>query len=280
MSHKYAKVAIILAIIVVLAFAAPALGKGKPTTESTNNLSVPTIMLAGGSFTGVTVGVGTPSLLAPPTGTPLAGYPISPLDYYYVQGLNKWQGQAYSTTSALNATAAWGDNLSGDAKLKTNSPIRVELGLFHTLDAATDPVGSMEGYTVVKLDPAALDRESAYGTLATSDGAGGFFATPTTFTTVRVFDNAVTFSIQNVASGVYVVPPNSKASAEINATGNVVYGYNLRVSVAGDYLITYTTPSVTVTGSDAGTIADDGKSISLLITIAGGGGGGGGGHRP
>jgi hypothetical protein len=282
MSHKYAKVAIILAIIVLLAFAAPALGKGKPTTEATNNLSVPTIMLAGGSFTGVTVGVGTPSPLVPPTGTPLAGYPISPLDYYYVQGVHKWQAQAYSTTSVPEVTAAWGDNLSGDAKLKTNSPIRVELGLFHTL-TATDPVPdplnpALAGYTVVKLDPAALDRESAYGTLATSDGAGGFSATPTSFTTVRVFDNAVTFSIQNLASGVYVVQPGTKATAEINATGNVVYGYNLRVSVAGDYVITYIAPSVTITGADAGTFTAN--SVTLNITVSGGGGGGGGGHRP
>jgi hypothetical protein len=95
------------------------------------------------------------------------------------------------------------------------------------------------------------------------------------FTKVRVFDGTVTFSIQNVASGAYVVPPGSTATAEINATGNVVYGYNLRVAVAGDYVITFVTPSVTVIGTDAGTFTAD--SVTLLITVAGGGGGGGGG---
>ena len=65
-------------------------------------------------------------------------------------------------------------------------------------------------------------------------------------------------------------------TAEINATGNVVYGYNLRVSTAGRYLITYTVPTALVTSADAGDVAIDGHSVSLLITVAGGGGGGGG----
>jgi hypothetical protein len=165
----------------------------------------------------------------------------------------------------------WGDNLTGDAALMVGHPIRVELGL----DEST--VISMDGYTVVKLDPNALDRESAYGTPATSDGAGGFVATPTTFTEVRVYDAGMTFSIQNVATGAYVVQPGTKATAEINATGRVVYGYNLRVQTTGDYLITYTTPSVTLTGADAGTVVLN--TVSLTITVGTGGGGGGGGGR-
>jgi len=32
----------------------------------------------------------------------------------------------------------------------------------------------MDGFTVVKLEPSKLDRESAYGTLATPDGSGGY----------------------------------------------------------------------------------------------------------
>ena len=102
--------------------------------------------------------------------------------------MHKWQTQCYSSDAVnLEVTAGWGDNLSGDAKLKVGSPIRVELGLFRDLAEGSDPVASMDGYTVVKLDIAALDRESAYGTLAT-EGTGVFSATPTTFTHVRVFD--------------------------------------------------------------------------------------------
>lgn len=263
-----AVVSLVLMLVLAMALPLGALAKGKPTTEATNNLSVPTIILAGHEFTGVTCGtVEAPSVLVPPTGTPLAGYPISPLDYYYVQGVHKWQAQCYETTDVVDVTAAWGDNLSGDAKLKVGSPIRVELGLFNS------PVEAMDGYTVIKLDPAALDRESAYGTLATPDGVGGFAATPTSFTNVRVYDNAVTLSIQNVDTGVYVVPEED-ASAEINATGNVVYGYNLRVATTGVYRITYTAPSVNVTGADAGTFTAN--SVSLDITVVSGGGGGGG----
>jgi len=139
---------------------------------------------------------------------------------------------------------------------------------------------SMEGYNVVKLDPNALDRESAYGTLATGSTATGFTATPTTFTDgqQRVYDAGVTFSIENDATGAYVVAPGTKASAEINATGNVVYGYNLRVSSAGTYTITYDVPTVTLTGTDAGTVST--HTVSLPITVTTGGGGGGGhGHR-
>ncbi len=44
------------------------------------------------------------------------------------------------------------------------------------------------------------------------------------------------------------------ATAEINATGRVVYGYNLRVTAAGVYTITFTFPNVTISGADAGTV--------------------------
>jgi hypothetical protein len=244
-------------------------GGGGHETTSTNNLSVPTIMVGGGGFTGVTCGVEQPSALVPPTGVPLSGYPIDPAAYFYVQGVHTWQAQCYSTTAVPSVTGAWGDNLSGDAKLSVGKPIRVELGLF-------DPSVSMDGYAVVKLDPNALDRESAYGTLATPDGLGGFSATPTTFSPVRVFDAKVTFSIKNVATGAYVVAPGTNPTAEINATGSVVYGYNLRVATAGEYEISFSTPSVTVTGVDVGTFTAN--TITLVINVTTGGGGGGGQH--
>ena len=134
-----------LALTLVLAMALPmgALAKGKPTVEATNNLSVPTIMLASGGFTNVGCGTNAFSALVPPPGDvttvlPLNGYPVSPLDYYYVQGVHKWQAPCNSSTAVdLPVTAGWGDNLSGDAKLKVGSPIRVELGLFYT---SADPV--------------------------------------------------------------------------------------------------------------------------------------------
>jgi hypothetical protein len=241
-------------------------GGGHETTVG-NNLSVPTIMVGGGMFAGVTCGVP----LVETTGDPLSGYSIDPLAYYYVQGVHKWQAQCLSTSDVVPVYAEWGDNLSGDAKLQVGKPIRVELGLFDTTGV------QMDGYTVVKLQSELLDRNSAYGTLAVPDGSGGFVGTPTTFNRVRVFDGKVTFSVKNVATGAYVVQPGSNPTAEINATGSVVYGYNLRVSAVGLYEITFTTPSVTITGVDAGSYTA--TTATIVINVVAGGGGGGGGRR-
>lgn len=244
-------------------------GGGGHEDTAGNNLSVPTIMINGG-FTGVDCGTAdSPSALVPPTGDPTSGYPVNPDAYYYVQGINTWQAQCY-TAEAATGTAAWGDNLSGDAKLQVGKPIRVELGLFDFTGV------TMDGYTVVKLEPDKLDRESAYGTLATSGDQGGFVAIPTTFNSVRVFDGAATFSVKNVATSAYVVQPGSNPTAEINAGGAVVYGYNLRVSATGEYEITFSIPSVTITGVDVGTfISNDGApdTVTIVINVVGGGGG-------
>ncbi len=291
MSHKYIKVAMVIAIIVVVAVAVPALAVGpgggggggggggnKPPSELANNLSVPAIMVAN-VFTGVVSGsADLPSDLLIPSGLPSSGWEIDPLAAYYVQRVSKWQAQAYTYagTTVKTGTAAWGDNLSGDAKLKVGSPIRVELGLF-------DDTGvSLLGYTVVKLEPSKLDRESAYGTLATPVGSTGMYeAIPFAFgidKPVRIYDSAVTFSIQNVATGAYVVQPESNPTGEINAGGAITYGYNLRVSAAGLYDITFTIPNVDITGVSAGTSVPNSTgpdTVTLRINVSGGGGGGG-----
>jgi hypothetical protein len=80
-------------------------------------------------------------------------------------------------------------------------------------------------------------------------------------------------SVQHVASGTFAVPLQPIAP-EINATGKVVYGYNLRVNAAGTYTIRFYAPNVTITGVDAGTYDFD--SAYLDIVVGGGGGGGGG----
>lgn len=271
---------------------------------ATNNLSVPLWVTSDGSVISTPGGAtcsanSTPTDLVPPTGTPISGYPIDPLAYYYVQGIHKWQAPCATWDKVdgdgvpvpVPVTAAWGDNLSGDAKLKVGSPIRVELVLTEDSDA-TQP-----GFTVVKLEPAALDRESSYGILATDDGLGSFSATeshrpgkpaqglvtdigaesfsatPTDFVPL-VYDSQASLTIVGNDGVVF----NGPATAEINATGKVVYGYNLRVPSAGTYEITYTLPNVNITDSDAGICG--GHECSLLITVtAGGGNGGGGGPR-
>ena len=244
---------------------------------ATNNLSVPLWLTSDGSVISTPGGAtcsptSTPTELLYPSGDPISGYPISPLDYYFVQGIHKWQAPCATwdqlTNGLVPVAAAWGDNLAGDAKLKVGSPIRVEIVL------TQDSLETQQGFTVVKLDPAALDRESPYGTQATDDGTGTFNATASDFVPL-VYDSQAWLNITGPDPNWEV---DEAATAEVNATGKVVYGYNLRVPATGDYTITYTLPNVDITSSDAGTCG--GQECSLVITVGTGGGGGGGKGRP
>ena len=210
-----------LLLAMVLAFPAGIAARGKPDTEATNNLSVPTILVGGGGFTGVTCGgASSPSALLFPSGDPRADYEAP--GSWYVQTVHKWQAQCYVDGTA-SAAAEWGDNLAGDAKLRVGKPIRVELGL-----EATNP-DALRGFTVVKLEPSKLDRESAYGTLAEMVGED-WVAVADDFAAMRVFDGAATFSIKHVATDTYVVPEGTPAKGE-NQRGRQG---PVRVSAQGD----------------------------------------------
>jgi hypothetical protein len=278
-SRYYLRMAVVVAVMaIVCALAGGAIAqKGVPgppdggDETASNNLSWPTIMIGG------TLGLTSPNLVMP-SGTPLTGYEVP--GSYYVQGVHKWQAE-WQTAAFTTGTAEWGDNLGADAKLKVGSPIRVELGLF-------DDTGIlMNGFTVVKLEPSKLDRESAYGTLASDDGLGGWTATAESLTPARIYDAGVTFSVKSVDTGIYAVPLGTNPTAEINATGKIVYGYNLRLTAVGKYEITFVIPSVDITGVDVGTWTTDRAdgipglepdTVTLVINVIGGGGGGGGGR--
>jgi hypothetical protein len=258
----------VVGALAVAALAVPAAtakgpgGGGTPPEETaTNNLSVPAL------FVGTTsngYGLVCDGAATEPTGTPLTGYSIGD-GYYYVQGVHAWQASCgYATSAAV--TAAWGDNLGGDARLKVGSPIRVEVGL-----STATPAG-YTGWDVVKLQPELLDRYSAYGTLATN-ATGSWASMPLTpYPETRVWVQGATLSIVNEDTEFVVF--SGTASAEINATGRVVYGYNLRVPEPGSYTITYTFPGVSIGSTDIGTI--DGTSVSYTIEVGQGGGNGGG----
>jgi hypothetical protein len=113
-----------------------------------------------------------------------------------VQGLNKWQAQCYTATAAT-VSAAWGDNLTGDAKLSVGSPIRVELGLF---DAELS-VPLLEGYTVVKLDPNALHEQPPMPGLAIS--ASTWPAARSTITKADV-SGSTAFGVYNYGGNVTI----------------------------------------------------------------------------
>jgi hypothetical protein len=240
------------------------------------NLSVPAILV--GPLGTLVCGEeeAAPSPLVPPTGPlPSTGYELDPDADWWVQKLNAWQAQCFKAANGtVSVLGAWGDNLTGDASLKTGSPIRVELVL---TNSGGSTLTSMAGYNVLKLEPSKLDRESAYGHDAVlSDGV--WVGTPDAFLPAQwvVHDSGMMLEVQHVASGSYPVPLQSIAP-EINAKGSIVYGYNLRVTAAGTYRIHFVAPSVTFTGVDAGTYDPHNAYLDIVV---GGGGGGGGGKRP
>lgn len=246
-------------------------GKPPPTDEGAQNLSVPAILV--GSLGTLVCGAdeANPSALVEPTGTPQTGYEL-PGDWW-VQKVHTWQAQCFNA-SAASVLGAWGDNLSGDAKLKVGSPIRVEIVLTNSADSLLE---SLAGYNVLKLQPSQLDRLSAYGHDAVFDAESGIWvATEDAFVPAQwvVHDAGMQISVQNLATGEFVVPLQPIAP-EINATGKIVYGYNLRVSAVGQYEIRFnSTPAVTFTGVDAGEF--DANNAYLTINVVAGGGGGGG----
>jgi hypothetical protein len=273
-------VAAVLMGAAAVAFAAPPEGKGPPNAEEEagNNLSVPTIIVGGSGEFNINCGTDAWSGLVEPNATvgPLTGYEVNPSMYFYVQGVHEWQAPCMTYAVAPDPTvsvdASWGDNLGGDASLTVGSPIRVELVL-------TEYQGQLiQGYDVIKLEPSLLDRESKYGTEATSlDGGQTYSATPTDFVP-GVYDAAATLSIVSEDGEELFSGP---ASAEINAKGKVVYGYNLRVPKdlgAGKYTITYNLPNLQIMSVDLGGIV--GTNVVLTIDVDERKGGGGGGGKP
>jgi hypothetical protein len=288
MTSKNLKSAIWLVLAVsATALAAPGGGGGggggnKPPTEAGFNLSVPAIITGSSKFvlncpadawSTLTVPSKAPVWYDAACATSQDGAQVCVDEgYYFVQRDAVWQAPCRTLASITNAIGAWGDNLGGDAKLKVGSPIRVELVV---KDGSGESTGQL-GYKVIKLEPAELDRVSDYGHLADDNGS----AVPTDVGSI-VHDPGATLKIVNSSNG--SVAFEGVAGGEINATGKIVYGYNLRVTAAGTYRITYTLPNVAFGGCEAGdpaTAICAGHEASVDIVVGSGGGGGGGKGKP
>lgn len=273
-----------IALVLGSIFAAPTVfAKGKPAAETAQSLSVPTIVV-GDSLGNLACGPSpdSPSDLMPPIGIPKTGYEEP--GYYWVQKTHAWQAQCFQDDQAI-VFGSWGDNLKGDASLKVGSPIRVELVLMNMFNFS-DTIATLQGYSVIKLQPSLLDRLSAYGHTAIDDN-GSWIAAPIDFAPAQwlVHDPGITFSVLNKDTGIYAVQPGTSPTAEINATGKVVYGYNLRLESAGSYRIQFTSgENVQFTGQDApagqgGMYEDDSHNVYIDIEVVPGAGGGGSGGR-
>ena len=276
MKSMYLKSAIAAVLLgaATMAIGAPPEGKGPPPgkggDEAGNNLSVPAILVGGALGNVIGCGSETFDGAVAPSGVPESGYELD--GDYFVQGVHTWQA-ACKATEAADVYGAWGDNLTGDAKLKVGSPIRVEIVLYEGDDTLDLPVVAyQDGYEVVKLEPDKLDRESAYGTAAFSDGSDGWYAVPTLMTPV-VYDAGAHLTIFQSETDPLV---DEDLTPEINATGKIVYGYNLRVPNAGAWVIRYTMPNLNFVGCDMQGLSCSGTEASIEINVIGGGGGGGG----
>ena len=272
----------------------------RPDSEAGFSLSLPATFAGGqGQFTALLCGEDECYVIKSPDKDPVA-YPYDCADThdgqvcvgpgnYFVQRDAAWQAPCQvATATTVAAMAKWGDNLAGgDAMLKVGSPIRVELLLWDAELSAGQP-----GYNVVKLQPHELDRMADYGHLATG-GEGSWAAIEYmvgetyagdkvigefvgTFQGI-VYDPAARLTIEKLdaAGGTPVMTiVDEPAGGEINATGKIVYGYNLRVTENGVYRITYKTPNVTMTCIDASADCSMGNATFLEIAVPSDGGGG------
>jgi hypothetical protein len=256
-------------------------GGNKPPTEAGFSLSVPAIIAGGVSKFAITCPTDSWSTLDPPNNPPVFyaeacaethdGIVCVEEGNYFVQRVDAWQAPCTQVGSITNTIGAWGDNLGGDAMLKVGSPIRVELVLWDNSGASDLQMG----YKVVKLEPAELDRLSEYGHMAVLENET-LVPNPMDVGAI-VHDPSATLTIERVADGFVVF--TGTAGAEINATGKIVYGHNLRVAEPGMYLITYAFQNVMFEGCEAGdpaTAVCSGNAASIEIEVVAGGGGGGG----
>jgi hypothetical protein len=254
--------ATMLAAAVLVLGAGPATAAGGPPPghggggEETlgNNLSVPAIFVPSTA--------GAPTLRTPcPTDAVAASGPTATYDgiaYYLQQTEAIWSAEC-TTASAASVQAKWGDNLLNGRALKTGSPIRVEMALLSDVTAT--------GYTVLKLTDE-LDRYATYGTDGVQVELGA-----------RVWDAAAHLRIVS-ATGVVVY--DGPITAEINATGSVVYGYNWGIkksttTASGTYTLTFSvSDATTITAAPAGEAGVTGFTAhSAWVTVVVGGGGGG-----
>ena len=95
---RRSKAVLSLSVVLALALLVPvgALAKGRPTSRP--RTTCPSRRSCSRAVPSPTSCAADAFALVPPTGTPLTGYPTNPLDYYYVQGVHKWQALCNRST--------------------------------------------------------------------------------------------------------------------------------------------------------------------------------------
>jgi uncharacterized protein YjdB len=226
----------------------------RPTVDEGlgNNLSVPVVFSEGLGLAGLPVTVGgAPSYVN--TGlrpTSAEQVLVGALPFFYVgnrpdQGsfylqktLNTWQAEWRdgTATGLQHASATWGDNIVSRS-FKTSAPIRVEVSLNDLTS------GALAGYNMHVISGSGSTEVQG------TDGSTASM-TPTIFSVVphlvvskldtsggnTVGDPVVD---KRVIDAIGAEEGPGRFGAEVNVSGKVVYGYNLRVTEAGWYRVAF-----------------------------------------
>lgn len=276
MSRTYLKLAVALAVILVLAVAGQALaaqgggkpdspgggggGGGKPHDEQGNNLSFPVIAADGTVIPALAAASWATVYDGPYDGLTAEELAIATNGVWYAQKVegNKWQG-GYYNASADEPVAVhgmdWGDNIQSVSPT-INRPYRLEAALFAEtpadLDSGTVPEGN-NAYAMVMLAFPSSPNE-VQGTNA----GNTYTSLYTTITSKlpglriqRIEDFDASTLEWDVASSLWIgsggVPPNTVITfaPELNVGGKYIFGGSTggwRPSALGTYRLTFYIP--------------------------------------
>ena len=267
LDYKGSGTAVITATIDGLTTTSPELSaKGPPSSEEEtgNSLSWPTIFANG--FDIANAPVATDAAMRP-LSTETAAYAelvdsayklpffysgnvADWLGTHYIQGgTNVWRAQWADGTTMGNMSSAidWGDNLLAKAWTAGN-PIRVEVGLYG-LNMPT-----MQGYNMFLLTGSGTSEVQG------TDGSVGDFQ-PMIFTSVAHLRIESISGDDGQPTGNVIFDgtvADGSLTAELNVAGKIVYGYQMKVTTAGWYRLTF---------SLDGTATVGGTSVSRNLTI-------------
>jgi len=247
---------------------------GSTGEESTgNNLSWPVVFADGIGVTGSPVatdpGVRPSSaetnayaeLSAIPVTNPTAAFFYTgnapDLATYYLQGTaNTWRPQIVdgSAEPRYDASAAWGDNLAGDASLRIGHPIRIEVAL-STTDGAT-----LLGYAMPYVaNPSSPDEvQGTDGTTAA--------VIPLIYT---VGPTLIVEHLSGPGGDVIATVSDGPIGAEVNVGGRLIYGGQFRPTAAGTYRLRYiiaNDANVHIVSSDAVVVSPFETAIEITVT--------------
>lgn len=228
-----------------------------PTEGLGNNLSVPVVFSEGLGVTGLPVTVdGVPNY--PNTGLRPAATEnlvVGGLPYFYAgnvsdcrwpdgqaaycqKGLNAWQAEWLdgTATGMQHASATWGDNIINQS-LQTSAPVRVEVSLNDLTS------GPLTGFNMQVVSGSRTTEVQGTNNTTSAMTPTIFSVTPHLVVSKLDTSGGVTVGApivdKRVVDAIGTEEGPGNFNAEVNVSGKIVYGYNLRVTEAGWYRVAF-----------------------------------------